>query len=245
MAIHFSTYDYKYLKKEKWYYAPSNKGREIGKDLKEKVESVHDFDEFFYHLNEGGHIAAMHAHRDHRYFCRIDIERFFYRIQRNRVGRALRTIGIASAENYSKWSTVKDPYGEFNYVIPYGFVQSPILATLVLSLSNVGKALRAMPNEIGKSVYMDDITLSADDKDTLESKFNCIIQLLEESHFSVSTPKLRPPQLVIDVFNCDLKQGSAVVQLQRIDKFYSEPKSQQSQEAFEGYCNRVVQGNLP
>lgn len=142
MAIRFQNFDYSYLRNGKHVFAPSLLGRTIGYDLKNKVESAALFDDLYFHLRPGGHIVALHEHRDNRYFARLDIERFFYNIGRNRIGRCLREIGIGRAEHYAKWSTVKNPYQTPSYALPYGFVQSPIVATLVLMLSEAGALLR-------------------------------------------------------------------------------------------------------
>ncbi|MGI9374553.1 MAG: reverse transcriptase domain-containing protein [Tsuneonella suprasediminis] len=245
MAVRFATYDYNYQKNGKWYYAPSDKGREIGLDLKEQIEAAYPLDGIYYHLHDGGHVAALHQHRPHRYFCRVDIENFFYRIARNRVARALRGIGIARAERYAKWSTVKDPFGEFNYVIPYGFIQSPILATLVLDRSAVGNFLRSIPIQIGRSVYMDDIILSGDNLEMLTQYFDQLKAELKRGNFRLSQRKIRPPSEAMDVFNCDLETGQSAVQQDRREKFFAEPRSQESIEAFEEYCDRVETGNSP
>ncbi len=213
--------------------------------MKEQIESAHVFEPFYYHLSKGGHVAALHEHRKHAYFCRVDIENFFYRIARNRVRRALSAIGITRAERFAKWSTVKDPFGEFNYVIPYGFIQSPILATLVLDLSDVGTFLRSLPVGIGRSVYMDDIILSGDDLSDLEKHFERLVYELGRGNFNLSERKIRTPRKAMDVFNCDLTNGASSVQQDRIDKFYSEPRSVPSSEAFEEYRERVEAGNLP
>ena len=245
MAVQFATYGYKYQKNGKWFYAPTEKGCDIGEDLKEQVEQAHAFDGIYYHLHKGGHVAALHEHRPHQFFCRVDIERFFYRITRNRVARALRSIGIIRAERYAKWSTVKDPFGEFNYVIPYGFVQSPVLATLVLDRSDVGEFLRSLPAGIGRSVYMDDIVLSGDDLNTLDTHFDMLKSELVRANFNLSQRKIRSPRKAMDVFNCDLETGQSVVQQDRREKFYAEPRSVVSVEAFEEYCERVESGNAP
>lgn len=243
MAVRFSTFDYKYQKNGKWYFAPSEKGEEIGNDLKRQIEAAHSFDATYFHLHKGGHVAALHEHRSHSFFCRVDIENFFYRIARSRVSRALRRIGIPRAERYAKWSTVKDPFGEFNYVIPYGFVQSPILATLVLDQSDVGDFIRAIPPAVGRSIYMDDIVLSGDDEAELARHFVDLATELERANFRLSQSKIRAPARAMDVFNCDLETGQSVVQAKRREKFFAEARSPASIEAFEEYCERVERGN--
>ncbi|MGH7455587.1 MAG: reverse transcriptase domain-containing protein, partial [bacterium] len=132
--------------------------------MKRLVEDATNFEAFFFHLRKGGHVAALHEHRRNRYFARIDLKNFFYSISRNRVARALHEIDIPRAGFYAKFSCVKNPYDEPTcptYALPYGFVQSPVLATLVLSRSVLGCYLRAIQSDVTLSVYMDDIAISS------------------------------------------------------------------------------------
>lgn len=112
MSIQFENYDYRRDRDGRPIFVPSALGERIGKDIKAQVENTYAFDDFIYHLRKnGGHVAALHAHRPHQFFARVDIRRFFYSIARNRVRRALAGIGIDRALHYAKWSCVKNPYG--------------------------------------------------------------------------------------------------------------------------------------
>jgi hypothetical protein len=110
---------------------PTSIGRRIGNEIKEAVEETYDFSPTYFHMASGGHVAAMHHHRDSAVFARIDIARFFYSISRRRVQSAIDRIGLKTSRFYARWSTVRNPYGEPDYALPYGFVQSPILASLM------------------------------------------------------------------------------------------------------------------
>ncbi len=139
MTSHFQNYDYKYRNnKGKSVFVPSEKGRKIGLKLKKIVERRFKVDSFYDHLKQGGHISSIHRHRPNKYFAKIDLENYFYSFGRNRVINALRRIELNRAEYYSKWSCVKNPYGTPYYSLPYGFVQSPIIASLVLHYSSLG-----------------------------------------------------------------------------------------------------------
>ncbi|TPL49826.1 reverse transcriptase domain-containing protein [Mesorhizobium sp. B2-4-6] len=243
MSVLFETYRYSYLRKGKPVFVPSERGQAIGYALKEQIEAAVEFDQFLYHLRRGGHVAALHAHRQHRYFARIDIERFFYGIGRNRVARALAEIGIAKAGEAAKWSCVRNPYGEPRYALPYGFVQSPILATLVLMRSPVGAFLRDLP--VTASVYMDDISLSGDDKELLDTAFARLLQVLEQSNFALNKEKTQPPAEAVALFHCDLTHQHAAVKAARKAEFYSIDRSAASASAFERYCDGVANGNAP
>lgn len=247
MPVEFQSYEYAYKRKGKFIFVPSERGERIGRDIKAQVELACPFDDFVFHLRrKGGHVAALHAHRAHRYFARVDIRRFFYSIARNRVRRALSAIGIERALHYAKWSCVKNPHHDGpSYVLPYGFIQSPALATLVLMQSGVGAFLRGLAagEDVMPTVYMDDISLSSDDRAALQSAFDELVHLLADGEFEISPDKTRKPGPAMDLFNCDLTCGQTNVRLERIDKFLSEPHSENSVLAFDRYCASVEAGN--
>jgi hypothetical protein len=161
--------------------------------LKGLVEHATTFEPFYFHLRNGGHVAALHEHRKNRHFARVDLKNFFYSISRNRVARALREIGVPKAWYYAKCSCVKNPFGEPSYSLPYGFVQSPILATLVFSRSVLGEFLRESQREITLSVYMDDIAISSPANDVLQKVFEELKTKIQEANFPINLEKTKPP----------------------------------------------------
>jgi hypothetical protein len=246
MPVEFQNYEYSYTRAGKPVFAPSELGRRIGEDIKSQVEQSYPFDDFIYHLRKhGGHVAALHAHRMHRHFARVDIRRFFYSIARNRVRRSLSAIGIDRALHYAKWSCVKNPYAEPTYALPYGFVQSPILATLVLMQSGVGDFLRSLATEgrVLLTVYMDDISLSSDDLAGLELAFSELLSQLQAAQFEVSSAKVRKPAEAMDLFNCDVTCGQTTVRPERVVLFNSKERPETSLVAFDRYCQSVERGN--
>jgi len=244
MPVAFLNYDYKYRKKGKPVFAPNDRSRKIGKDIKRQVDRAVQFDPFYYHLQSGGHVAALHAHRQHRYFARLDLERYFYSISKSRVQRALVDNGILRARHYAKWSCVRNPYGDPAYSLPYGFVQSPILATLVMMNSVAGTFFRNLGANVAISVYMDDISLSSDDRNGLKDTFEATWLRLEEASFVINRGKVREPGTAMDLFNCDLEHGRTAVQQTRVAEFYAEPRSAPSEEAFERYREGIEIGNI-
>ncbi|MBN9331910.1 reverse transcriptase domain-containing protein [Devosia sp.] len=240
MVHTFENFAHSYWKNGKPIFAPSAKGVEWGERVKRRVAKLSKFDHFVYHFKDGSHVKALHSHRVNTFFCRVDIERFFYSIKRNRVKRVLRDVGIRHAEEFAKWSTVKNPYEGGGYVLPYGFIQSPILATLVLMSSPAGAFLRQLdPAAIAVSVYMDDICLSSNDEVALWEAFEGLQAAIGAAGFSMNAAKTRTPAKSIDIFNCNLEQGSTEVQKERIAEFYSEPRSGNSIEGFETYVDIV------
>jgi hypothetical protein len=235
----FENFAYSYWKNGKPIFAPSERGRELGEKLKKKIERRFTFDSFVYHFRDGSHVTALHRHRKSAFFCRVDIERFFYSIRRNRLKRVLKEIGIARPEYYAKWSTVRNPYDGGGYVLPYGFIQSPILATLVLSLSPVGQFIRDLGENITASVYMDDICLSSQDEAALEHAFSGLLAAIEEAGFNLNEGKTRPVAQQIDIFSCSLENENTEVLPDRVEKFHEIDRSPAGEAAFAAYCDIV------
>jgi hypothetical protein len=248
MPVQFQNFEYRYELNGRHIFVPSKLGEQIGEKVRKQVENTYAFDGFIYHLRKkGGHVAALHAHRAHHFFARLDIRRFFYGISRSRVRRALAGIGIGRALHYAKWSCVKNPYGNPAYALPYGFIQSPVLATLVLMESGVGDFLRAVSAQakVLPTVYMDDISLSSDDLDALQTAFDGVLVELNNAGFEVSPNKTRRPGAAMDLFNCDLSHGQTRVSDDRINAFLATGPSQLSEDAFVSYCATVEIGNHP
>jgi hypothetical protein len=243
MPVAIPNYKFKYLRKGKPVFVPTGVGKRIGKQLKSEINLTYKFDEIYHHLHSGGHVGALHGHRPFKYFAKVDIEKFFYSISRRRVQRSLAHIGISKPRFYAQWSTILNPYEGPRYALPYGFVQSPILATLVVSTSELGRYLAELKSKINVSVYMDDISLSSDSLADLECAYQGLLWVLENSDFELSQEKTCSPTDRLEIFNCSLAHGHAVVQQQRIAEFYAGNPSDASLEAFAAYCDSVAAGN--
>lgn len=187
----------------------------------------------------------MHHHRENHSFARIDISNFFYSVSRRRVQSALDRVGVGNVGFYAKWSTVLSPFGSPRYALPYGFVQSPILASLVVATSDLGQHLLGLPTSVKVGVYVDDISLSSDDADELQQAYDTTLAMIAADGFVVSPAKLRPPAPAIDIFNCDLAHGKASVTDDRINAFLADNPSQSAEDAFVAYCASVEAGNQP
>lgn len=243
MPVQFENYTHSFNLNGKPVFAPNDLGRRIGEDIKGKVEETFDFPPFFFHLVAGGHVAALHAHRDNEFFCKADIENFFYSVSRNRVVRTLREVGIVRPKHYGKWSCVKNPYGEPRYALPYGFVQSPVLASLVLATSTVGKLLNQWSESITVAVYVDDITLSSNDPVELNKCYKALLAAMQEASLPAKSSKCVAPTKKVDVFNCSLKRRETLVLEKRREAFFSVERSEASKNGFKRYCQRVEIGN--
>ncbi len=124
-------------------------------------------------------------------------------------------------------------------------MQSPILASLVVATSDVGKHLLGVSQDVKVAVYMDDISLSSDNAIALQDAYESTLEKLKNEGFAVSVDKLRTPASSIDIFNCDLSHGEARVTNARIEEFLATVPSQVAEDAFVGYCASVEKGNTP
>lgn len=244
MSVKFENFLYSFQnERNKRIFVPNEKGYEVGYRLKVLVEQAATFEPFYFHLRNGGHVAALHEHRKNRHFARIDLKNFFYSISRNRVARALREVSVEKAGYYAKCSCVKNPYDIPSYSLPYGFVQSPILATLVFSRSVLGEFLREAQKDITLSVYMDDIAISSPSNDVLQRVFQELKIKIQEANFPINLEKTMPPTELLGLFNCELEYNRASVMQARRSAFYAGMPSEAACEAFEGYCRSIERGN--
>jgi hypothetical protein len=240
MPVEFANFEYRYLnKKRKWVFVPTERCRKIAGDLTALVRERVDFDPHYYHFAAGAHVAALHGLRQYRYFGRLDLKNFFYSVGRNRVKTDLRGIGIISAERYARWSCVPNPYGAPRYSLPYGFPQSPLLATLALSRSALGSAVRDLPKGIMRSIYIDDIAIAADDLVALKESFEVLTTAAAAANLPLNEAKVSKPADRVDLFNCDLARGTSTVKDERIAEFYAKAHSRRAIEAFERYRTKV------
>ena len=243
MPVKFQNYAYSFQLNAKPVFVPSDLGVRIGEDVKRRVERLHSFAPHFYHLRRGGHVAALHVHRQNRYFCKVDLKNFFYSIARNRVIRALREVGVPRAEHYGKWSCVKNPYERPSYALPYGFVQSPILATLVLDQSHLGETVRSLSSHLTLSIYVDDISLSSNDINSLAEGYTQVCTAIDVAGFALSPEKSVFPCDSLTVFNCQLRIGETFVTPDRKELFLKKRPNPAQLEAFERYVQSVERGN--
>jgi hypothetical protein len=191
-------------------------------------------------------VDALHRHLENTLFFRIDLRSFFYSISRSRVARILRYCEFPkSARDYAEWSTVRSPYEEGpRYVLPIGFKQSPLLASLVLYRSAVASAIEeAAKRGVFVSVYFDDLIGSCNDAHELAVTYNGIMDACQQANLPINTEKLVPPAADIIAFNCNLSHGHADVTEERWEKFLAQKRAPAAEAAFLDYCIRVADKN--
>ena len=238
-------YVHRYQARGKYIFAPNAQCNRKGERLLRFFKN-YDFPAYFFHYKPGGHVAALHSHLHHGLFFKIDLQNFFYSISRNRAAQALRRAGFKPARTFAKWSSVRNPYNYGpQYVLPIGFMQSPLLASLALIGSPVIDAIeKCMTEGVLITVYFDDFIGSGDNIHAVAAAYERMLTAFEAANLTAAPHKLTPPAAAIRVFNCDLRKGRALVTPERIAAFFSEPRSFSSADSFRHYQDRVAALNL-
>jgi hypothetical protein len=233
------------LKPDTWVFVPGNESRDFGADLVQKIRRRWNAPPYFFNLKAGGHVAAARHHESSPYIVRLDIERFFDRVTRTKVARSLRAVGISAGAAFEagRLSTVRKPH-RVGFSIPFGFVQSPLLASLVLDRSSLGRALRhARRAGAILSVYVDDILLSHTDRDTLAQLAAEVRDAADTSQLCLSLAKSQfTPQAMAEAFNLHIGKGKLRVNGVRMSQFRAEA-FQATAEQLEGYARYLYHVN--
>lgn len=213
------------IKPGTWVFQPSLETVNQGKLIKRLVLSKWTPPDFYYHLRKGGHLSALKSHCEHQFFVHLDLKRFFNSISRSRVTRHLKPIlGYERAREFAVDSTVKLADGKNEkHSLPFGFVQSPILASLCLDKSKLGSELKRLdliPN-VKVSLYVDDIVLSCATKKDAKEYMDRLIEAIQKSGFSINTDKIQGPSETITAFNVELSNRQLRVCQSRMDHFSS------------------------
>lgn len=188
------------LKPGRWIYEPSMELIATGKAIKAELEARWHPPGYYFHLRSGGHLAAIAAHSGNSTFWHGDIENFFGSINRSRLTRCLKPlIGYKNAREWAFQSTVPNP-DKSAFVLPYGFVQSQLLASLCLRHSALGTCLHELRKVCAISIYVDDMIASSDEGDLVaEAKF--IEQSAFRAGFNLVAAKLEGPAPQVTAFN--------------------------------------------
>jgi len=214
-------------------FVPSDFGRDAGVTILKAIHRRWRRPSYFYHLRKGGHIAALKHHLADDTFAMIDITGFFDSITRAKLLRALRSIGYRYEEamDIARQSTVEKTRMARDFSLPYGFIQSPVLASLALDRSALGRKMSeiAKSNHTRLTSYMDDIILSGVDTEAVESSRLALLGAAAQSGFSANPSKSQPTSQSVKVFNIVLSHDSLALADERLEKF----------------ADAVVQGSLP
>ena len=214
------------IKSGSWVFVPTDETIRTGNAVKQKIEKVWTPPYYYYHLQNGGHVSALRSHINGNCFVRQDIKSFFSSITRNRITRNLKDlIGYRDALDVACISTVRDPNSENRrLILPFGFVQSTIIASLCLYKSRLGRLLQILNRDPGitVSVYVDDIVISTKSNEVANDVLERVLDASERSRFVINQDKGEGPADKITAFNIELSKDSLVVTQQRLQKFIAD-----------------------
>ncbi|EOS9876917.1 reverse transcriptase domain-containing protein [Vibrio parahaemolyticus] len=235
------------IKQGRWVYNPTTECRAQGSDILKELNTSWKKPEYYYHLREGGHVAALNVHKGSKYFATLDLCDFYGSISRSRVTRALKPIiGYERARKIAKISTVKAPSNyPYSHYLPYGFVQSPILASICLLDSYLGKLIDSLHDEtasINISVYMDDIVISSNDEEALVSTFSELELAAYKSKFALSEKKTKQVATSTSAFNIIISIDEMIIEEERFQQLklvYSMSESKHQRHGIGSYVGTV------
>ncbi|MCW7555698.1 reverse transcriptase domain-containing protein [Endozoicomonas gorgoniicola] len=237
------------LKPGTWIFVPSEESRRSGRKIKRLLESRWANPDYYYHLREGGHVQAMKSHTSGKYFLHLDLRQFFSSINRSRITRSLKVrLGYKNAREIAKVSTVPGQTPDSSaFVLPFGFVQSPVLASICLRHSKLGKTLHALSKKTQTkvSVYVDDIIISTQSAEEAQDALTEVKAAAKRSRFPLNADKEEGPAEQITAFNIKLSFSSLTLSEERLSQFlkaYRESDSQRKKEGILGYIESVNSG---
>lgn len=210
------------LRPGKWVFHPSDEAKKAGRKIKSEVETAWTAPDYFYHLRAGGHVQALKAHLGNASFLHLDIRDFFGSVSRSRVTRCLSAhFGYSRAREMANDSTVQHPTIKGKYMLPYGFVQSPILASLAFANSALGARIGqlAADPDFAVSVYVDDIVVSSRDDAALAARLPELAAAATRSHFELNEAKQEGPAPSVSAFNIDLTHAILALRQDRLEEF--------------------------
>ena len=174
---------------------PDAETKEFGNHLIAEIKRRWSPPVYFFHCQKGGHIQAIKLHVGKKYFCRADLKSFYSHIKENRIRRHLKRLsfpkGLRSQQEAAYCSTVPHPDQPKVRVLPFGFPQSPILASIALQGSILGAFLEELyqsPSHI-VSVYMDDIIISTNSLSSANEAYETLRGKVTRSNFEINTSK--------------------------------------------------------
>lgn len=215
-------YEYRFsLKPGKYVYLPTDEAREKGTAISVRVLRCWSPPNHFFHLGrKRGHLAAAKMHLNQKWFGKRDIKSFFNQVTRTKISRALNGIGFSAREAFEiAHDSVVYDRDSGNRHLPYGFVQSPTLATLVLDKSALGRALEQCPPEITVTVFMDDILYSANSEKHVLDFGNLLDEAARNARLNFSKTKNIDSAKTMRAFNCVIEHMNFVVSDERINRF--------------------------
>ena len=227
-----------------WVFVPSNECAIKGNEIKSAIEKKWKPPKNYYHLRKGGHIDAVKSHLHNSIFIHLDIRNFFGSINKTRVTRCIKQLlPYSTAREMANFSTVVHPEDKKS-ILPFGFVQSPIIASLCLYKSALGAYIRTLHKVEGLtlSIYVDDIILSSNNSAQLDDILSGLKKAASRAGFELNEKKQEGPADIITAFNIEVSNGSLAITNQRLNKFkksFDETDSEHKRRGIFGYITSV------
>jgi len=237
----------------RWVFQPSDDARREGAEVKAEVERRWRAPSYYFHLRRGGHVAALKRHQSNKSFVKVDIADFFGSISRSRLSRVLREyFSHSEARRIATASTVQHPDAAGRQVLPYGFNQSPLLASLALHKSALGRYLDELHEgrQVVVTVYVDDIIVSGTNGAHLSALLMTLKERAARSRFLLNEEKEQGPASSISAFNIQLEQDNPLAVLPErfaeLQKSHQTAHSEPQRAGIHGYVRSVnpIQADL-
>lgn len=227
-------------------FVPTDESVEAGANIKAAIEERWKPPKNYFHLRGGGHVAALKSHLSGSSFIHLDIQDFFGSINKTRITRCLKGLfGYAKAREMANASTVIHPEaGGRRYILPFGFVQSPIIASICLCKSALGVYLNKLRtlDRVVVSIYVDDIIISATDERMTADILEEAKRVAERSGFRLNKKKEEGPAGRITAFNIELSNQSLQFNGARWSAFveaYNKSTNENQKSGIVGYISSV------
>ncbi len=237
------------IKGKTWVFVPNDKAVKFGLTVKNTIAKRWKIPKHYFHLLSGGHVRALEQHLNSQYFLHLDIVDFFGNFNRSRITRSLKKFypDYDSRRQIAIESTVRLPDANIGeYILPYGFVQSPILASICLEQSKLGGLLKKISNQLEAevTVYMDDIVVSGNNLDNLRLLLEKIRNASIRSALPLNDLKQEGPGDSITAFNIQLSHGLLKITEERMNQFLETYKNTKNAAQRKGILNYVASINL-
>ena len=212
------------VKPDSWVFVPDERTAIRGIEIKELLSSHWNPPHYYAHFKQGGHVSALKKHLKNDLFMQADIKQFFNQINKSKITRSIH----CCLKNYNLSreiaieSTVPKPDSDpAIFVLPFGFVQSPIIASLCLYKSALGKFINGLEGKgFTVSVYMDDIIISTSlSYEEAANIFEALKQKATRSHLELNPEKTIGPVDQITAFNINLSKNNLEITDQRLTDF--------------------------
>jgi predicted house-cleaning noncanonical NTP pyrophosphatase (MazG superfamily) len=130
-------------------------------------------------------------------------------------------------------------------MLPFGFVQSPIIASVCLSKSALGRHLANLVKQenFAVSVYMDDILISSNNLEELNIQMDLIKTASEKSGLPLNEKKQEGPCVNVTAFNICISQGLLKLIPSKLQEFINTYSNSTNEHQRAGILNYVLSVN--